>query len=122
MRTSGGIFDKNRIQEKIQGFDKKIAEDGFWKDKISAQKILKEKKFLSDILNNFTFTVSELHNLEQLFELALKENEISVIRECEKKILLLLNKIKKIEVSCFLSDDNDHLDTYLEIHAGAGGT
>jgi len=122
LRTSGGIFDKNRIQEKIKGFDKKIAEDGFWKDKISAQKILKEKKFLSDILNDFNFTVSELHNLEQLFELALKENEIVVIRECEKKILLLLNKIKKIEVSCFLSDDNDHLDTYLEIHAGAGGT
>ena len=31
-------------------------------------------------------------------------------------------KIKKIEVSCFLSGTNDHLDTYLEIHAGAGGT
>ena len=122
MKTSGGTFDKNRIQEKIQGFDKKIAEDSFWKDNISAQKILKEKKFLSDILNDFNFTVSELNNLEQLFELATKENEISVIKDCEKKILLLLNKIKKIEVSCFLSDDNEHLDTYLEIHAGAGGT
>jgi len=33
-----------------------------------------------------------------------------------------LKEIKKIEVSCFLSDENDHLDTYLEIHAGAGGT
>ena len=67
MKTSGGIFDKNRIQEKIQEFDKKIVEDGFWKDNISAQKILKEKKFLSDILNDFNFTVSELNNLEQLF-------------------------------------------------------
>ena len=25
-------------------------------------------------------------------------------------------------MKCFLSGDNDHLDTYLEIHAGAGGT
>ena len=25
-------------------------------------------------------------------------------------------------MSCFLSEENDHLDTYLEIHAGAGGT
>ena len=40
----------------------------------------------------------------------------------KKKINLLLNQIKKIEVSCFLSEENDHLDTYLEIHAGAGGT
>ncbi len=34
----------------------------------------------------------------------------------------MLKQIKKTEVSCFLSEENDHLDTYLEIHAGAGGT
>ena len=45
-----------------------------------------------------------------------------VIKDCEKKINLLVNQIKKTEVSCFLSNENDHLDTYMEIHAGAGGT
>ena len=45
-----------------------------------------------------------------------------VTKDCEKNINLLLNQIKKTEVSCFLSEENDHLDTYLEIHAGAGGT
>jgi len=60
--------------------------------------------------------------LEQLLELALKENDMAVIKDCEKKVNLLLNQIKKTEVSCFLSEENDHLDTYLEIHAGAGGT
>ena len=40
----------------------------------------------------------------------------------KKKINLLLNQIKKIEVSCFLSEEKDHLDAYIEIHAGAGGT
>jgi len=66
--------------------------------------------------------LNELENLEQLIELADKENDHVVIKDCEKKINLLFNQIKKIEVSCFLSDENDHLDTYLEIHAGAGGT
>ena len=118
----GGIFDKNKIEEKIQAFDDKIAQEDFWKNKLSAQKILKEKKFFGDILNNFSISINELQNLEQLLELALRENEIEVIKDCEKKIFQLLNKIKKIEVSCFLSRENDHLDTYLEIHAGAGGT
>ena len=63
-----------------------------------------------------------MENLEQLFELAESENDIAVLKDCEKKITLLSNQIKKIEVSCFLSEDNDHLDAYLEIHAGAGGT
>ena len=48
----GGIFDKNKIKEKIQVFDKKIANEDFWKDKIVAQKILKEKKFFDNIINN----------------------------------------------------------------------
>ena len=40
----GGIFDKNNIKEKIQTFDDKITQENFWKDKLLAQKILKEKK------------------------------------------------------------------------------
>ena len=60
--------------------------------------------------------------MDELIELALEENNISVIKDCEKKFSLLLKEIKKTEVSCFLSEENDHLDTYIEIHAGAGGT
>ena len=118
----GGIFEKNKIKEKIQTFNKKIVQENFWKEKLSAQKILKEKKFLENIFDDFNSTVKELPNLEQLLELAVKENDIVVTKDCEKKINLLLNQIKKTEVSCFLSEENDHLDTYLEIHAGAGGT
>jgi len=118
----GGIFEKNRIKEKILTFNKKIVQENFWKEKSSAQKILKEKKFLENIFDEFNFTINELENLQELLALALKENDTLVVKDCEKKINLLFNQIKKIEVSCFLSGENDHLDTYLEIHAGAGGT
>ena len=118
----GGTFDKNKIKDKIKNFDKKISQGDFWKDKLIAQKILKEKNFFGNILENYNFTINELGNLEQLLELATHENNSVVIKDCEKKINLLLNQIKKTEVSCFLSGENDHLDTYLEIHAGAGGT
>ena len=122
MIISGGIFDENNIKEKIENLDKKILEKNFWKDKNSAQKVVKEKSFLEDIFKNFNFTNDELKNLEDLHDLAIKENDNQVIKDCEKKITLLLNQIKKTEVKCFLSGENDHLDTYLEIHAGAGGT
>ena len=118
----GGIFEKNRITEKIQTFDEKITQENFWKDKLSAQKVLKEKKFFENIFNDFTSAVNELEDLEQLIELAVRESDAAVIKDCDKKINLLHAQIKKAEVSCFLSGENDHLDTYLEIHAGAGGT
>ena len=37
------------------------------------------------------------------------------------KILQILQEIKKSEINCFLSENDDY-DIYLEIHAGAGGT
>ena len=54
----GGIFEKNNVKDKIQTFNKKIAESNFWKDKLSAQKILKEKKFLENIFDNFNSAVN----------------------------------------------------------------
>ena len=118
----GGIFDKNKIKEKIQTFNEKITKENFWKDKLSAQKIIKKKKFLENIIEDFNSIVNEVENFELLLELASKENDTEVMKDCEKKINLLLSQIKKTEVSCFLSGENDHLNTYLEIHAGAGGT
>ena len=57
----------------------------FWKNKLSAQKILKEKKFFDNILSDYNSRVSELENLEQLIEIAEKEDEKEVIKDCEKK-------------------------------------
>ena len=122
MRILGGIFEKNKIKNKIKEFDQKIVHENFWKNKLVAQKILKEKNFFSKIFDDFNFTINELENLEQLLELAIAEKDTLVLKDCDKKINLLFNQIKKTEVSCFLSGENDHLDTYLEIHAGAGGT
>ena len=118
----GGIFEKNKIKDKIINSDKKISEKDFWKNRLLAQKIVKEKKFFENIFNNFELVLIEIENIEELLKLALKENDIAVIKDCEKKANLLFIQIKKTEVSCFLSGENDHLDTYLEIHAGAGGT
>ena len=83
---------------------------------------MKEKSYFENINNEFNSTVNELQNLEELFNLANEENDISVIKDCVKKSNIIFKQIKKTEISCFLSNENDYLDTYLEIHAGAGGT
>ena len=67
-------------------------------------------------------SINEINNIKDLKKLALNEKNLDVIADCLKSSNLLLLEIKKTEVKCFLSDKNDVLDTYLEIHAGAGGT
>ena len=64
----------------------------------------------------------DINNLKDLYNLALEEKNNEILVECEIKINELLKKIKKNEINCFLSGENDDLNIYLEIHAGAGGT
>ncbi len=54
--------------------------------------------------------------------MAINENNEQVAKECKININSLYAKVKKNEIKCFLSNENDSLDCYLEIHAGAGGT
>ena len=64
----------------------------------------------------------DLSNLKDLHLLALKEKDESTLSDCNERIRKILADVKKNEINCFLSDENDDYDIYLEIHAGAGGT
>ena len=60
--------------------------------------------------------------MSDLFNLANEEKNQQVINEVLHKIKKLKFEVKKNEIKCFLSNENDVLDCFLEIHAGAGGT
>ena len=57
-----------------------------------------------------------------IFILAKDENNSQIIKETLNNLKNLKGEVKKLEVKCFLSNKNDTLDSYLEFHAGAGGT
>ena len=57
-----------------------------------------------------------------MFILAKDENNNQVLEETLTKFKILKDDLKKLEIKCFLSNENDTLDAYLEFHAGAGGT
>ena len=99
-----------------------MLEENFWHDKITSQKIIKEKKFYEDLINSYNYTVNQLKDLKDLYELALEENNVDIKKEINQNIFELSLVSKKNEIKCFLSNEADSLDAYVEIHAGAGGT
>ena len=94
----------------------------FWQDKSNSKNIIKEKKLFEDLLNTHKDSVEKLSDLNDLFELALEEENQTFQNEILQNINDLRIKVKKNEIKCFLSDEADSLDCYIEIHAGAGGT
>ncbi len=73
-------------------------------------------------MNSFKSSTNEIKNLRDLYNLALEEKNDEILKDCDDKIEQLLKQIKKNEINCFLSGENDDFNIYLEIHAGAGGT
>ena len=94
----------------------------FWQSKSNSQKVVKEKKLYEDLINSYDQSIIKLQDLSDLYELAIEENNTSIQKEVIKNIKELKNIVKKNEIKCFLSDEADSLDCYVEIHAGAGGT
>ena len=94
----------------------------FWQDKLKSQKVIKEKKLHEDLNNSYNHSIQSLKELEELNELALEENNQTIINEILESLKQLKILTKKNEIKCFLSNESDILDCYIEIHAGAGGT
>ena len=99
-----------------------MLEADFWRDKLNSQKIIKEKKLFEDLINSYLQSTNKLSDLDDLYKLALEENNSEILKEVDQNILNLRSLAKKNEIKCFLSNEADSLDAYIEIHAGAGGT
>ena len=99
-----------------------MLDTNFWKDKVKSKVIIKEKKLFEDLINSYTNSLDKLNDLDDLYKLAIEENNISVKNEILQNIKDLRYLVKKNEIKCFLSNEADSLDCYIEIHAGAGGT
>ena len=94
----------------------------FWQDKLSSTKVIKEKKLYEDLINSFEDSAKNLKDLDELNQLALEENNINIQNEILNNVKNLRELVKKNEIKCFLSNEADSLNCYIEIHAGAGGT
>ena len=96
-----------------------MLESDFWQDKSRSQKIVKEKKLYEDLISSCNNSIKSLIDLHELNELALEEKNQLIVNEVLESIKDLKKSAKKNETKCFLSNETD---SYIEIHAGAGGT
>ena len=80
---------------------------------------------LSEIENNLQL-INKYSNLisenNELYQLAVEENDSSTISECNISILKIIEDLQAQEFKLQFKDDADSKNCYLEIHAGAGGT
>jgi len=74
------------------------------------------------LINSLDNSITKIKDLEELNNLAIEENNLNIQNEIIQNLKDLRDEMKKNEIKCFLSEEADSLDCYIEIHAGAGGT
>ncbi|MFZ5731092.1 MAG: peptide chain release factor 2 [Pseudomonadota bacterium] len=101
----------------------KLSEDpDLWNDPQKAQKLMQERTSLEGQLTGIGKVEQELEDNVGLIELGEAENDQSVITEAENALRALKKDVARRELEALLSGEADANDSYLEVHAGAGGT
>ena len=99
------------------------AEDSaLWNDPAEAQKLMRERQGLDDNIRAIEGLTRALDDKIGLIELGEEEGDTAIVTEAEAAIRSLSGEIKARQIETMLSGEADANDTYVEIHAGAGGT
>ncbi|EKF42697.1 peptide chain release factor 2 [Nitratireductor indicus C115] len=83
---------------------------------------MRERQMLDDGINAVRGLSAALEDNVGLIELGEEEGDDSVVREAEAALKALSEDVAARQVETLLSGEADSNDTYLEVHAGAGGT
>jgi peptide chain release factor 2 len=83
---------------------------------------MRERQRLESSLSGVRKLEQDLEDAIGLIDLAEGENEPAMLRETEALIDALRKHAGELRLASMLSGEADSNDTYLEVHAGAGGT
>jgi len=107
---------------RLAELNKQAEDPSFWNDTARAQRLMQERTALENQLTSIGRIEGELDDQVTMIELGEQENDQKVIAEAEAALKALKADVARLELEALLSGEADANDSYLEVHAGAGGT
>ena len=112
----------DELREKAAELEKKSAEPGFWEDQENAQKIMKEKKSLEDLVGEYDGLVGSLEDLEVMIDMAEEADDEETANEAKTEKENLVRAIEDLKLKTLLDGKYDKNNAIISVHAGSGGT
>ena len=99
------------------------AEDpNLWSDQQRAQRVMQERTGLEDQLTSISRIEQELEDQITMLELGEAEGDQKTVADAQAALEKLKIEVGRRELEALLSGEADANDSYVEVHAGAGGT
>jgi peptide chain release factor 2 len=83
---------------------------------------MRERQKLESALTAVAKVTNELTDARELIEMAEAESDAAMVTDGENAIFTLARRAEQMRLESMLSGEADGNDSYIEIHAGAGGT
>jgi peptide chain release factor 2 len=115
-------LDVDRSRRRLAELNAMVEDPTLWDDPERAQKIMQERTTLEDGLTAIDRVGRDLADHVELIELGEMEGDEGVIAEAAAALDGLKAELARRELESLLSGEADSNDSYLEVHAGAGGT
>ncbi|MET0538235.1 MAG: peptide chain release factor 2 [Xanthobacteraceae bacterium] len=113
-------FDKARAR--LAELNRQAEDPNLWNDQSRAQRVMQERTALEDQLVSIARIEQELEDHLMMIELGESESDQKSVLEAEQGLKRLKSEVARREMEALLSGEADANDSYLEVHAGAGGT
>jgi peptide chain release factor 2 len=118
----GGIFDWETVDKRLDELNRRSEDPNLWSDPKNAGKVMRARQQLERQVASFKQIERELDDATTLIELGEAEDDEGTIAEGEAQLGRIAEEARRREIEALLSGEADGMDTYLEVHAGAGGT
>lgn len=118
----GSALKLDDAHSEIAELEAESAKEGFWNDLDRSQKVQKRMKQLQQKCEKYEKLQSTWEDLMTICEMALEENDDSMLGELETDYAKLESELEAMRLSTLLSGEYDANNVILSIHPGAGGT
>ncbi|MXO95621.1 peptide chain release factor 2 [Erythrobacter aquimaris] len=115
-------LDWDHALRQLDELDARVQDPTLWDDPKQAQAITQEQKRLETAINTVREIESEMGDAIEFVEMGEAECDDDIANEGLASLAALADRADRDKVQALLSGEADANDTYLEIHAGAGGT
>jgi len=115
-------LDLEGARREVEELEEKTGDANFWNDIQSSQKVLRRSKQLKNKLDSHARLVSQWEDLTTLVEMAMEEDDASLLPEVEEGYGKLESALEEANLATLLTGEYDASNVILSLHSGAGGT
>jgi peptide chain release factor 2 len=116
------FLDWDRATRRLDELNARVEDPTLWDKPKEAEAVMKERRRLEASIGAVNQITTEMNDAIEFIELGEMEDDAATVDEGHATLAALADRADRDKVQALLAGEADANDTFIEIHAGAGGT